>query len=49
MKKNYIAPSTVAATWASMGLMQGIGFAFNAGSGTTPASAKETNDVNLID
>ena len=30
MKKNYIAPSTVAQTWASMGLMQQnptIGFA----------------------
>ena len=32
MKKNYIAPSTEMATWASMGLMQNIGFATNSAS-----------------
>ena len=31
MKKNYIAPSTEATTYASMGLM--VGFATNAASG----------------
>ena len=37
MKKNYIAPSTVAQTWASMGLMQqGIAFATGSASGGTP-------------
>jgi hypothetical protein len=48
MKKNYIAPSTETATWASMGLMQDIAFATNSasGGGTTPATL---NDVNLID
>jgi len=33
MKKNYIAPSTETATLASMGLMDGIGFATNSVSG----------------
>jgi len=44
MKKNYIAPSTVAQTWASMGLMQDanpqIGLA-TSGSGTKTASDKD--------
>ena len=36
MKKNYIAPSTVAQTWASMGLMQQIAFATGSASAGTP-------------
>ena len=49
MKKNYIAPSTVTATWASMGLMQQeIAFGFNTGSGGAQ-TIKTTDDVNLID
>lgn len=48
MKKNYIAPSTEAATWASMGLMQ-IGFGVITGSGADAGQQKETNDVNIID
>ena len=48
MKKNYIAPSTEAATWASMGLMtEGLGFGVITGSGGT--TIKETDDVNIID
>ena len=47
MKKNYIAPSTEAATWASMGLMAGIGFGIETGSGGT--TVKSTDDVNIID
>lgn len=36
MKKNYIAPNTEMATWASMGLMQDpvIGFATGSGNNT---------------
>ena len=52
MKKNYIAPSTVTATWASMGLMQSginIGFGMNAASGGGQPTIKTTDDVNLID
>ena len=49
MKKNYIAPSTVAATWASMGLMQdNIAFATQSVSGGAP-TIMSTNDVNAID
>ena len=47
MKKNYIAPSTEAATWASMGLMQGITYGVTVGSGGT--TDKSTDDVNIID
>ena len=47
MKKNYIAPSTEAATWASMGLMAGIQFGTNTGSGGE--TIKTTDDVNIID
>ena len=36
MKKNYIAPNTEMATWASMGLMQSIAFATGSASGGTP-------------
>lgn len=36
MKKNYIAPSTETATWASFGLMQQIGFATGSASAGTP-------------
>lgn len=50
MKKNYIAPSTVTATWASMGLMQQIGFAMNAASGGIGEPTYQTLDnENLID
>ncbi|MBR6018323.1 MAG: hypothetical protein IK073_06850 [Paludibacteraceae bacterium] len=42
MKKNYIAPSTELATWASMGLMQGpsigLGVTSGAGGGSTPST-----------
>jgi hypothetical protein len=39
MRKNYIAPSTETATWASMNLMQApqIGIATGSG-GTTPST-----------
>ena len=47
MKKNYSAPSTEAATWASMGLMTGIVFGTETSSGGT--TIKETDDVNIID
>lgn len=33
MKKNYIAPNTVAATWTSMGLMQAPGISLSSASG----------------
>lgn len=49
MKKNYIAPSTEMATWASMGLMADpvIGIATVSGGGTgNPAT---TGDINYID
>lgn len=50
MKKNYIAPSTVTATWASMGLMvDPIGFAMNPGSAGGPATNATIDDANLID
>ena len=50
MKKNYIAPNTEMATWASMGLMQNIGFATNAASGGASAPTYQTlDDVNSID
>ena len=47
MKKNYIAPSTEMATWASMGLMQDpvIGFASgSAGTGTPTLDNPTTID-----
>jgi len=34
MKKNYIAPSTVAQTWTSMGIMQAPNIGFATGSGS---------------
>jgi hypothetical protein len=40
MKKNYIAPSTEAATWASMGLMQSIAFATGSASSGEPTFNK---------
>lgn len=49
MKKNYIAPSTEAATWASMGLMQSIVFGTETASGAAAPTQKSTNDVNIID
>ena len=48
MKKNYIAPSTEMATWASMGLMQ-IVFGVITGSGADAGTQKSTDDVNIID
>ncbi len=48
MKKNYIAPNTEAATWASMGLMQSIVFGTETASGAAPTQ-KWTDDVNVID
>lgn len=47
MKKNYIAPSTEAATWASLGLMQSIIYGTETASGAS--TQKETDDVNIID
>ena len=43
MKKNYIAPNTEMATWASMGLMADpiIGFATGSGASTTISDAEQ--------
>ena len=49
MKKNYIAPSTEAATWASMGLMQSIIYGTETASGASTPTQKSTDDVNIID
>lgn len=49
MKKNYIAPSTEMATWASMGLMQNIGFATNAASGGAGETYQTLDNKDLID
>ena len=51
MKKNYIAPSTEMATWASMGLMQqpGIAFATNAASGGAGETYQTLDNKDLID
>lgn len=50
MKKNYIAPSTEMATWASMGLMQpGIAFATATASGDAGETYQTLNDKDLID
>ena len=49
MKKNYITPNTEMTTLASMGLMEGIGFATNAASCATPASAVTITDETRID
>ena len=46
MKKNYIAPSTVAATWASMGLMQDN---ITLGVATGSGGVATLNEVNAID
>ena len=50
MKKNYIAPSTEMATWASMGLMQGpvIGVA-TVSVGTGASATATTGDIQFID
>lgn len=45
MKKNYIVPSTVAATWASMGLMQSITVGVATGSGD---GYQHTSDMDEI-
>lgn len=47
MKKNYIAPSTEMATWASMGLMQpGIGISAASGGA---GGAQSTSSMDAID
>ena len=48
MKKNYITPNTEMTTFASMGLMDSIGFATQSVSGGAP-TIMSTNDVNAID
>jgi hypothetical protein len=45
MKKNYIVPSTVAATWSSMGLMQGPTIGMSTGSGAEAQSTGSPLDV----
>jgi len=45
MKKNYIAPSTEMATWASMGLMQDPVITMNSTSG----GFGQLNDATQID
>ena len=44
MKKNYIAPNTEMATWASMGLMQTPSIGFAAGSCNTSFDQAEQID-----
>ena len=44
MKKNYIAPNTEMATWASMGLMQTPSIGFASGSGNTSFNEAEQID-----
>ena len=49
MKKNYIAPSTEMATWASMGLMQSIAFATATASGDAGTVYQTLDNKDLID
>ena len=44
MKKNYIAPNTVAATWTSMGLMQAPGIGMSSASAGTGAQSTDNMD-----
>lgn len=46
MKKNYIAPNTVAATWTSMGLM--VDPVINMSSASGGASAQQTDNIDYI-
>lgn len=46
MKKNYIIPSTEAATWASMGLMQG---AITIAVGSAPDGNQHTSNMSDIE
>ena len=45
MKKNYIAPSTEMATWASMGLMADPQIGFASGSGGAVPTTSTTTDI----
>ena len=46
MKKNYIAPSTVAATWASMGIMNPeIGMSSASGGTSGPVVTDSVYDI----
>ena len=46
MKKNYIAPSTQMATFASMGLMDNITIGISSASGgATPVSTSSMEDI----
>lgn len=47
MKKNYIAPNTEMATWASMGLMQAPVITVNTVSGGTGTGT--TDNIDFID
>lgn len=46
MKKNYIAPNTEMATWASMGLMQGPNVGMSSASG---GGAQQTSNMSDIE
>ncbi len=46
MKKNYIAPNTVAATWTSMGLM--VDPVINMSSASGGAGAQQTGNIDYI-
>ena len=48
MKKNYIAPNTVAATWTSMGLMQAPGIGLSSVSGGA-GGAQSTGNMEDIE
>ncbi len=48
MKKNYIAPNTVAATWTSMGLMQAPGISLSSVSGGA-GGAQSTGNMEDIE
>ena len=49
MKKNYIAPSTEMATWASMGLMQDPVISMAAGSPNAGTGTPSTDNMDFID
>ena len=45
MKKNYIAPSTEMASWASMGLMQAPNIGMSSASGGGVNSSSNIEDI----
>ena len=48
MKKNYIAPNTEMATWASMGLMQSITVGIVSASGAGAGGQQSTSNMEDI-